>query len=50
VLTILAVGVLLLVQGALTGIYAAALYRYATRGETTAGFAAEDMKLAFARK
>jgi hypothetical protein len=50
VLTILAVGILLLVQGALTGIYAAALYRYATKGETTSGFAAEDMKLAFARK
>ena len=49
-LTILAVGMLLLVQGALTGIYAAALYRYATKGETTAGFAAEDMKLAFAPK
>lgn len=50
VLTILAVGIALLVQGALTGIYAAALYRYASGGQTTPGFAAEDLRLAFARK
>ena len=39
-----------LIQAALTGIYAAALYRYATQGEQTQGFAPEALKLAFAPK
>ncbi len=50
VLGILAVGIALLVQGALAGIYAAALYRYASTGEGTQGFDANALKLAFAPK
>jgi Family of unknown function (DUF6159) len=50
VLTVLAVGITALVQSALAGIYAAALYRYATTGEGTQGFDANTMKLAFAPK
>ena len=48
VMALLAVAVTALIQAALAGIYAAALYRYATTGEGTTGFAAEEMKLAFA--
>jgi hypothetical protein len=43
-------GVAVLVQAALAGIYAAALYRYATSGAETPGFEARTMKLAFAPK
>jgi hypothetical protein len=50
VLTIVAVGVAILVQGALSGIYAAALYRYASGGQMTQGFDGETMRLAFAAK
>jgi hypothetical protein len=50
VLAVLALGITGLVQSALTGIYAAALYRYATTGEGTQGFDANAMKLAFTRK
>jgi hypothetical protein len=50
VLTVLAVGITALVQAALAGIYAAALYRYATTGKGTQGFDANAMKLAFAPK
>jgi hypothetical protein len=50
VATILAIGITGLVQSALTGIYAAALYRYATTGESTAGFDSAALKLAFAPK
>jgi hypothetical protein len=50
VLTVLAVGITALVQAALSGIYAAALYRYATTGEGTRGFDTSTMKLAFAPK
>ncbi len=50
VATVLAVAMTGLVQSALTGIYAAALYRYATTGEGTQGFDADTLKLAFARK
>lgn len=50
VIAILAVGITLLVQAALAGIYAAALYRYATKGEGTPGFDSQTMKLAFAPK
>jgi hypothetical protein len=50
VVTLIAVGTTGLVQSALTGIYAAALYRYATHGEGTAGFDSAALKLAFAPK
>ncbi|MGZ5061777.1 MAG: DUF6159 family protein [Usitatibacter sp.] len=50
VVTIIAIGTTGLVQSALTGIYAAALYRYATTGESTQGFDAAALKLAFAPK
>lgn len=50
VVAILAIGMTALVQAALTGIYAAALYRYATKGEDTRGFSSETLKLAFAPK
>lgn len=45
-------GVLLLgvYQAALSGIYSAALYRYATEGEATAGFQAAQLERAFAAK
>jgi hypothetical protein len=49
-LTILAIGIAILVQGALTGIYAAALYRYASAGQMTEGFDGSAIKLAFAPK
>lgn len=49
-LTVLAIGVCALVQSALAGIYAAALYRYANTGEGTQGFDAATLKLAFASK
>jgi len=48
--TVLAIGITGLVQSALTGIYAAALYRYATTGQSTAGFDSAALKLAFAPK
>ena len=35
-------------QSALSGIYAAALYRYATTGEGTEGFDSGALKVAFA--
>ena len=50
VMTVLAVLITALVQSALAGIYAAALYRYATTGKGTQGFDANTMKLAFAPK
>ena len=50
VVTILAVGITVLIQAALAGIYSAALYRYATAGEGSPGFDADAMKLAFAPK
>lgn len=50
IFTLLAIAITALIQTALAGIYAAALYRYATTGEGTTGFAAGDMKLAFAPK
>ncbi len=48
--TVLAIAITGLVQSALTGIYAAALYRYAVTGKGTAGFEAEAMQLAFVPK
>ena len=50
VVTVLAVGITVLIQAALAGIYSAALYRYATDGEGSPGFDAGAMKLAFAPK
>lgn len=50
VATILGIVITGLVQSALTGIYAAALYRYATTGESTRGFDSNALKLAFAPK
>jgi hypothetical protein len=49
-LTIIAIGIAILVQGALSGIYAAALYRYASGGQMTEGFDSNAIKLAFAPK
>jgi hypothetical protein len=50
VAVIIAIGIAILVQGALTGIYAAALYRYASGGQMTQGFDGNAIKLAFAPK
>jgi hypothetical protein len=50
ILMVLEIGITALVQSALAGIYAAALYRYATTGEGTKDFDASHMKLAFAPK
>ena len=50
VVVLLAVGITGLIQAALSGIYAAALYRYASTGKPTPGFAPETLKLAFAPK
>lgn len=47
VLTVLAVVLLGIVQSALSGIYAAALYRYATVGEAPPAFAGTGMQSAF---
>jgi hypothetical protein len=47
---IFAVAVTVLVQGALSGIYEAALYRYATSGEIAPGFDTSTLRLAFAPK
>ena len=40
----------LLLHGALSGIYAAALYRYATQNGNTQGFDSDVMRLAFVVK
>lgn len=50
IITVLAVGITGLIQSALAGIYAAALYRYATKGEGSQGFNANAMRMAFAPK
>jgi hypothetical protein len=50
IMTLFAIGITALVQSALAGIYAAALYRYATTGKETLGFDANVMRLAFAPK
>jgi Family of unknown function (DUF6159) len=50
VILVMAIGITGLAQSALSGIYAAALYRYATTGEGTQGFDSGAMKLAFAPK
>ena len=46
----LAVVALAVIQSALSAIYSAALYRYATVGEAPAGFEASGLQLAFAPK
>jgi hypothetical protein len=48
--TAVAVGLTALVQTALAGIYAAALYRYATTGKEAEGFDPKMLKLAFGPK
>lgn len=48
VVFVLLLGTTGLVHSALTGIYAAALYRYAKTGEVGLGFEADTMRLAFA--
>jgi hypothetical protein len=50
VVTLFCVSITGLVQSALTGIYAAALYRYATDAGVTPGFDSNALKLAFAPK
>ncbi len=50
VIAALAVGITVLVQSALSGIYSAALYRYATTGEGTTAFNKDSLQLAFAPK
>ena len=50
IVCLIAIAMTALIQAALGGIYAAALYRYATKGEQTQGFAPETLKLAFAPK
>jgi hypothetical protein len=50
IVVLVAIAMTALIQAALTGIYAAALYRYATKGDQTQGFAPETLKLAFAPK
>ena len=49
-LALVAVSITGLVQSALTGIYAAALYRYAVSGDTMPGFDSQTLKLAFVPK
>jgi len=49
-LIVLALAFTALVQAALGGIYAAALYRYATTGEQSPGFGTETLQHAFAPK
>ena len=49
-LTVLGIAITALVQAALSGIYSAALYRYATGGKETVGFDSNALKLAFAPK
>jgi hypothetical protein len=48
VVTALAVGLLLIYQAALSGVYSAALYRFATAGEAPAGF--DSLQTAFVAK
>jgi hypothetical protein len=50
VMLILGIALTGLLQSALTGIYSAALYRYATTGEGTGAFAPDDIRLAFVAK
>jgi hypothetical protein len=50
ILTIVAVLVLGVVQAALSGIYSAALYRYAVDGQAPVGFQTDALQLAFKPK
>jgi hypothetical protein len=47
---VLAVVALAIIQSALSAVYSAALYRYATVGEAPAGFESSGLQLAFAPK
>lgn len=47
---LVAIAITVLVQAALSGIYEAALYRYATEGEGSSGFDSSALKLAFSPK
>ena len=49
-LVVAAIMLLAMVNGALSGIYTAAVYRYATTGETAAGFDPDIIKNAFKQK
>ena len=50
VVTVVAVGALMAVGSATTGVFNAALYRYATTGETSGAFTQEDMATSFRPK
>jgi hypothetical protein len=50
ILGALALGFLAVIQAALSGIYSAALYRYATDGQAPQGFAGGELQAAFAPK
>lgn len=50
VLLVVAIGVLMAVGSATTGVFNAALYRYATTGETSGAFTQEDMASSFRPK
>ncbi len=50
VLLVVAVGVLMAIGSATTGVFNAALYRYATTGETSGAFTQEDMAASFRPK
>lgn len=50
VATVLVVGAIVLVGAALSGIYPASLYRYATKGDPGSNFRAETMSSAFRSK
>ncbi len=49
-LLVVAIGVLMAVGSATTGVFNAALYRYATTGETSGAFTQEDMAASFRPK
>ena len=50
VLLVVAIGVLMAIGSATTGVFNAALYRYATTGETSGAFTQEDMAASFRPK
>ncbi|MGZ5127931.1 MAG: DUF6159 family protein [Actinomycetota bacterium] len=50
VLLVVAIGILMAIGSATTGVFNAALYRYATTGETSGAFSQEDMAASFRPK
>ncbi|HEY8018388.1 MAG TPA: DUF6159 family protein [Actinomycetota bacterium] len=50
VLLVVAIGILMAIGSATTGVFNAALYRYATTGETSGAFTQEDMAASFRPK